>query len=180
MRVKKTRPEEKIAILGLGNILLQDEGVGVHAIEALRKGFAFPKNVQLIDGGTMGIDLFSFIEGMDKILIIDAVNIKKEPGTIVTIEDKEIPSFPSAKLSVHQIAFPDVLSALKLQGRTPAKMALVGIQPESIETGLGMSEAVYKNFDRLIKTVLHRLNEWGVEVKGKQEGQRVKGARFLL
>lgn len=166
--------DEKIAILGLGNILLQDEGIGVHAIEALRKDFKFPKNVQLIDGGTMGLDLISFIEGMDKILIIDAVNIKKEPGTIVVIEDEEIPSFISTKLSVHQIAFPDVLSALKLLGIKPATMTLVGIQPENIETGLNMSEAMNKSFDRLIKTVIKRLKEWGVEVKRKKSQVEAK------
>ncbi|MBI3752535.1 MAG: HyaD/HybD family hydrogenase maturation endopeptidase [Deltaproteobacteria bacterium] len=164
VRAKRTRPGEKIAVLGLGNILLQDEGIGVHALEALRKDYSFPKNVRLIDGGTMGLDLLAFIEGMDKALIIDAVNIQKEPGTIVTIEDEDIPSFLSAKLSVHQIAFPDVLSALKLLGTMPAKMTLVGIQPQSIETGLNMSEAVKKNFDRLIETVIQRLDEWGVKV----------------
>lgn len=164
VRAKRTRLGEKIAVLGLGNILLQDEGIGVHALEALRKDYSFPKNVRLIDGGTMGLDLLAFIEGMDKALIIDAVNIQKEPGTIVTIEDEDIPSFLSAKLSVHQIAFPDVLSALKLLGTMPAKITLVGIQPQSIETGLNMSEAVKKNFDRLIETVIQRLDEWGVKV----------------
>lgn len=161
--MKRREAEKNIAVLGLGNILLQDEGVGVHAVERLRKDYIFPKNVRLIDGGTMGLDLLSFIEGMDKILIIDAVNIKKEPGTICIIEDEDIPSFLSAKLSVHQIAFPDVLSALKLMGTLPAKMTLIGIQPETIETGLGMSETVNKNFDKLVNTVKEKLNEWGVK-----------------
>lgn len=164
---------EKIAVLGLGNILLQDEGVGVHAIEAIRKDYAFPKNVRLIDGGTMGLDLISFIEGMDKVIIIDAVNFKKAPGTIAIIEDEDIPAFLSAKLSVHQIAFPDVLSALKLLGTMPAKMTLIGIQPEIIETGIEMSEAVNKKFDKLIRTVIEKLNEWGIEERRlKAEGKQ--------
>lgn len=174
VRGKKARSYEKIAILGLGNILLQDEGVGVHAVEALRKDYILPENVQLIDGGTMGLDLLSFIEGMDKILIIDAVNIKKKPGTIVTIEDEEIPAFISTKLSVHQIAFPDVLSALRLLGITPAKMTLIGIQPKNIDTGLTMSEAVNKNFDRLIQIVIKRVKEWGVEIKSQCQNPNVK------
>lgn len=174
MRAKKTRLGEQIVVLGLGNILLQDEGIGVHAVETLRKDYTFPKNIRLIDGGTMGLDLISFIEGMDKVLIIDAVNIQKEPGAIVIIEDEDIPSFLSAKLSVHQIAFPDVLSALKLLGTTPVKMTLAGIQPQTIETGLGMSEAVRKNFDRLIKTVIKRLKAWGVKIKYKMQKSKVK------
>jgi hydrogenase maturation protease len=164
-RLKKTQEREKIAVLGLGNILLQDEGAGVHAIETLRKDFAFPKNIQLVDGGTIGLDLLSFIEGMDKILIIDAVNIKKKPGTIVIVDDENIPSLISAKLSVHEIAFPDVLSVLRLLGTKPARMTLIGIQPESIDAGFNMSEAVNKNFGRLVNTVIEKLNEWGVQVK---------------
>ncbi|MBI5328891.1 MAG: HyaD/HybD family hydrogenase maturation endopeptidase [Deltaproteobacteria bacterium] len=164
MRAKKAQAGEKIAVIGLGNILLQDEGAGVHVIETLRKDFDFPKNIQLIDGGTIGLNLLSFIEGMDKILIIDAVNIKKEPGTIVIIDDEDIPSFVSAKLSVHEIAFPDVFSVLKSLGIKPARMTLVGIQPESVDIGLNMSEAVNKKFDRLVNTVIERLNQWGVEV----------------
>lgn len=168
--------DEKIAILGLGNILLQDEGVGVHTIEAFKKDFIFPENVQLIDGGTMGLDLISFIEGMDKILIVDAVHIKKAPGTIVIIEDEEIPSFISAKLSVHQIAFPDVISALRLLGITPAKMTLVGIQPDNIGIGLDMSDVLKKNFKRLINTVMERLNEWGVKIKSQCQNHNVKSS----
>ena len=176
MRVKKaySNLDDKIAVLGLGNILLQDEGVGVHATEALRKRYNFPQNVQLIDGGTMGLDLVGFIEGKDKILIIDAVNIKKAPGTIVTIEDEDIPSFISAKLSVHQIAFPDVIPALRLLGITPAKMTLVGIQPDNIGIGLDMSDVLKKNFKRLINTVMERLNEWGVELKCKKSKVEAK------
>lgn len=156
--------EKKIAVLGLGNILLTDEGVGAHAIGALRNGFVFPGNVKLIDGGTMGLDLLPFIEGLDNLLIVDAVNIKKKSGTIVIIEDNDIPSFLSTKLSVHQIGFPDVLSAAKLMGVVPEKMSLIGIQPDRIETGIGLSHVIHKRFGTLLKTAVEKLQEWGVEL----------------
>jgi len=152
-----------VAIIGLGNILLMDEGVGVHAIEALRKDYDFPENIRLIDGGTMGLDLLHFIEGVDRMLIIDAVDFKKEPGTIAVIEDDDIPSFISTKLSVHQIGLPDVLFALKLMDTKPPKMTLIGIQPEKMEMGLALSESVGRNFNLLLKTIIEKLYDWRVE-----------------
>ncbi len=173
------KAERKIAVLGLGNILLTDEGVGVHAIDALRRAFVFPGNVKLIDGGTMGLDLLPFLEGLDNLLIVDAVNIRKEAGTIVTIEDKDIPSFLSTKLSVHQIGFPDVLSAAKLMGIVPAKMSLIGIQPEKIETGIGLSKAVNERFGALLNTVVEKLQEWGVELSPLKYRLKVQPVSYL-
>lgn len=163
--------DKKITVLGLGNILLRDEGVGVHAIEELRKAYDFPENVEIIDGGTMGLDLLPFIEGADKLLIVDAVNLKKEPGTIAIIEDNGIPAFVSTKLSVHQIGLPDVIYALKLMDLTPPMMTLVGIQPGSFETGLGMSDAINSNFGQFLNAIISKLNEWGVEVKCKVQNE---------
>lgn len=157
--------DKKITVLGLGNILLRDEGVGVHAIEELRKAYDFPENVEIIDGGTMGLDLLPFIEGADKLLIVDVVNLKKEPGTIAVIEDNDIPAFVSTKLSIHQIGLPDVIYALKLMDLTPPRMTLIGIQPESLETGLGMSDAINSNFGQFLNAIINKLNEWGVEIK---------------
>lgn len=153
--------------MGLGNILLRDEGVGVHIIKTLKESYDVPENVRLIDGGTMGLDLLPFIEGMDKVIIIDAVNLDKEPGTIEIIENDDIPSFISTKISIHQIGLPDVLAASRLLEITPAWTTLVGIQPESIETGLEMTGALKNNFERLLDTVIKILFGWGFEIKEK-------------
>lgn len=151
--------------MGLGNILLRDEGVGVHIIKTLIESYDVPENVHLIDGGTMGLDLLPFIEGMDKVLIIDAVNLDKEPGTIEIIENDDIPSFISTKISIHQIGLPDVLAASRLLEITPAWTTLVGIQPESIETGLEMTGALKNNFKRLLDTAIKILSGWGFDIK---------------
>lgn len=158
-----------IAVLGLGNILLGDEGVGVRAIEELRKAYDFPENVTIIDGGTMGLDLLPFIEKKDKLLIVDAVKLDKEPGTIAIIEDEDIPSFVSTKLSIHQIGLPDIIFALRLLGTMPPKITLIGMQPEKIESGLAMSESINKNFGSLLQAVIEKLCEWGVEIKGRSD-----------
>lgn len=157
----------KISVIGLGNILLRDEGVGVHAVEALRKNFDFPEEVRLLDGGTLGLDLLPWIEGMERIIFVDAVDLKKEPGSIFIIEDDEIPSFLKPALSFHQVGLSDLLFASRFMGISPSKITLIGIQPEKIVTGLTLSESLSKNFEKLLQTILDKLREWGVELKEK-------------
>ncbi|MBI5741255.1 MAG: HyaD/HybD family hydrogenase maturation endopeptidase [Nitrospirae bacterium] len=152
-----------IAVFGIGNVLLSDDGFGVHVINKLRSEYQFPASVELIDGGTKGLDLMPLFEGRDKVLIIDAANFKKEPGTIGYIEGEKIPAFLSAKLSVHHIGLPDMLFVAKLMGTTPPEMCLIGIQPESMETGTDLSGVVGANLDAVVKRVLDKLREWGAE-----------------
>ena len=153
----------RIAVLGIGNLLLSDDGVGVHVIKKLQEEYEFPDSVELIDGGTKGLDLLPLFEGKDKILIVDAANFRKEPGTIDTVEGDKIPAFLSSKLSVHQIGLPDTLFAAKLMDIAPAEMSLIGIQPKSMETGVELSEEIKDRMEQLINKVLEKLNEWGAE-----------------
>ncbi len=157
----------KVSLIGLGNILLRDEGVGVQAVEALRKRFDFLENALLLDGGTLGLDLLPYVEGMEKILFVDALDLQKEPGTIAVLEDDEIPAILRPALSFHQVGLADLLFASKFMGMKPEKITLIGIQPEKIETGLTLSETLNENFERLLKTILEKLREWGVTFKEK-------------
>jgi hydrogenase maturation protease len=155
----------RAAVLGIGNLLLGDEGVGIHTIRALRERFVFPGGVNIIDGGTMGLDLLPFIEGNDLLLIIDAVDFNAEPGTVRVVEGKDVRTFMDMKFSVHQIGLPDMLFAASLTGVLPGTMCLVGIQPDRIETGLQLSVKVRDNFDSLMDTVKDKLISWGLELK---------------
>jgi hydrogenase maturation protease len=159
--------KNRIQLIGLGNILLMDEGVGVYAVKALKKDFDFPDHITLLDGGTMGLDLLPYIEGMEKILFIDALDLKKEPGTIIVLEDDEIPAILRPALSFHQVGLSDLLFASKFMGMKPEKIILIGIQPEKIETGLTLSETLHGNFERLLKMILEKVREWGVTFKEK-------------
>ncbi len=159
----------KIAVLGIGNILLSDDGVGVHAINRLEKSYDFPAYVRLIDGGTKGLDLLPLIERLDKVLIIDASNFKKEPGTIDIVEGDKIPAFLSTKLSVHQIGLPDMLFAARLMEITPSDMCLIGIQPKSMETGIQLSEEISRQMKPLLERVVQKLQEWGVKALPKSD-----------
>ena len=157
-----------IAVFGIGNLLLCDDGVGVHAINRLKEEYEFPDNVELIDGGTKGLDLLPLFENRDKVLIIDAANFRKEPGTIDTVIGDKIPAFLSSKLSVHQIGLPDMLFAAKLMGITPPELCLIGIQPKSMETGTELSDEVAVQMEHFLEKILHKLEEWGVVINQKR------------
>ncbi len=157
------------AVLGIGNLLLKDEGVGVHVIKKLKEEYQFPDSVNLIDGGTMGLDLLPFFEGNDKVLIIDAVNFNKKPGTIDVVDGDKIPGHFNTKLSVHQIGLPDMLFAARLMGITPSEMCLIGIQPKSMETGIEMSDEIKKQVEPLLDRVIQKLKEWGIDAVRKTD-----------
>jgi len=110
----------------------------------------------------MGLDLLPFIEGSDRLLIVDAVDFNAPPGTVKVIEGKDLRAFLDAKLSVHQIGLPDMLFAAAFSGVSPPELCLVGIQPDKIETGLQLSEKLKENFQVLIDVMLERLARWGV------------------
>lgn len=153
----------KTALIGLGNILLKDEGVGVHAVNTMRERYLFSPEVKVIDGGTLGLDLLPFFEGKENVLIIDAVDFRKEPGHIGMLEDDAIPSALFSKLSVHHIGLSDVLFAAKLKDLTPAKLCLIGIQPQSLEVGLEMTECIRDRIEELIARAIKKLEEWNIE-----------------
>jgi hydrogenase maturation protease len=152
-----------VCIIGLGNILLRDEGVGVHVINTIRQRYTFTPDVEVIDGGTMGLDLLPFLEGKDRVLIIDAVDFGREPGYIGIIENDAIPSMLNPKLSVHHIGLSDLLFAAKLMGISPSEIRLVGIQPESIDVGLDMTEGIRGKVEEILGLSIDSLKGWGIE-----------------
>ncbi len=155
--------EKKIAVLGLGNILLTDEGVGVHAVNAIGKRCAFSPPLEIVDGGTMGLDLLPLFQEKDKILIIDAVDFGKDAGLIGIIDGEAVPSVLKTKLSVHHIGLSDVLFAAKLMRTTPLDVCLIGIQPKSLDVGLDMTDEIRVKLDDLIGLAIQKLKEWNVE-----------------
>jgi|TARA_Y100000294_G_scaffold177031_1_gene201135 hydrogenase maturation protease len=155
-------PVFNVSILGLGNILLQDEGVGVHIANKLKQKFTFLPNVEIIDGGTMGMDLLPYIDGKDKVMIIDAVNFDKEAGYLEVIENNEILKQISTRLSSHQAGLADVLSAAKLLDMDQAEMVLIGIQPASMKIGLEVTNKVSAVVGQAIDLILSRLKEWNI------------------
>ena len=154
--------EPTITIMGLGNILLMDEGVGVHTVTAFQERYSVPDYVEIIDGGAAGLDLLPFIEGREKLLMVDAVNFDREPGYIDILENEAIPAKFGTKASLHHLGLMDVLSILKLSNSSPKDICLIGIQPKTMELGLDMSPEMWDKIDTLIERMVSKLNEWNV------------------
>jgi hydrogenase maturation protease len=154
--------EPKVTIMGLGNILMMDEGVGVHTINAFQKRYRVPDYAEVIDGGSAGLDLLPFIEGREKLLMVDAVNFDREPGYIDILENEEIPAKFSTKTSLHHLGLLDVLSIVKLSDALPKDMCIIGIQPKSMELGLDMSPEIWDKVPELVERIVSKLHEWNV------------------
>jgi hydrogenase maturation protease len=156
-------------ILGVGNLLLSDEGVGLRVLERLAATYDLPEGVQTLDGGTLGLDLLYYLEGADgrpveNLLIIDAVEMGKEPGTLLRLEGDEVPAFLSVKVSPHQIGIPDMLFAAKLKNLYPRNVVLWGVQPGVLDAGLDLSPPVAACVDVLVSKAVEELARWGVHL----------------
>jgi hydrogenase maturation protease len=159
-------------VLGLGNILLADEGVGVRVIQRLQALYRFPEETQVMDGGTLGLDLLPYVEDTDRLVVVDAVDMRAEPGTVVRIENEEVPTFLSIKVSPHQMGLADILSAARLLGRCPKDLVLWGIQPGVIKAALELSPPVGAQVDILVDGVLADLSRWGIEPTRRLDHER--------
>lgn len=144
-------------ILGVGNLLLSDDGVGVRVIERLQATHTFPADVQLLDGGTCGLDLLHYLEGIDRLIVVDAANLGKPPGTIQRFAGEDVPAFMGLKISPHEINLPELLFSAKLTGIYPAEVVILGIQPQTLETSLELSPPVAAQVPTLAALVLAEL-----------------------
>ncbi len=153
-------------VLGLGNILLGDEGVGVRVIERLREQYTFGEGVLVMDGGTLGLDLLPYLEGAARLLVVDAVQARKPPGTLVRLEGDEVSAFLDAsKVSAHQEGLEDLLAVAALKGYLPGEVVLWGVQIESLSVSLELSSAVSAQVDALVRNVIEELARWGFEAE---------------
>ena len=153
-----------VVVIGLGNILMEDEGIGVHAVNHLEQHYRFTPEIEIVDGGTSGLDLLPFF-GPDKaILLIDAVNFDMDPGTVGVLEDDAILAQLDPKVSLHHLGLSDLISISELTDRKAQKLTLLGIQPESMDNlDLEMTDTVNGVFDKVIGNSLRILKEWGIE-----------------
>lgn len=152
-----------ILVLGIGNVLLMDEGTGVKVVEELDRRYVFPKGVDLLDGGTSGIELLSHIRNRDTVIIIDAMTWGQPPGTVGRVEGEDVPAAFRTRISPHQLGLSDLLAAAMLTDEMPGHLVLFGVEPQSLDAGFSLSPAVEKNFDKLLTAVLDELRELGCD-----------------
>lgn len=158
-----------ILVLGVGNILLSDEGIGVRVIEALEQRYVLPEDVEVLDGGTAGMELLEAMANRRHLIIVDAVvSRKSEPGALLVLRDDEVPVLFNNKISPHQLGLSDVLSALRFTGEFPEKITLVGVTPLSLEPHIGLTPVVQESLEPALQAVIRTLGSSDVKVRPRE------------
>ena len=138
-------------VLGIGNTILTDEGVGVRAVEAFQQRYRLPENVAAIDGGTSSMELLDDLSDLDLLVVLDTIVAGKPPGTVIRLAGDEVPVFFRRKLSPHQIGLSDVLASLEFLGTEPKDIVVLGVQPVSLELGMDLSPIVAVRVPELVE-----------------------------
>jgi hydrogenase maturation protease len=145
----------------MGNILLEDEGLGIRALEVLQRDYEFPPGVELLDGGTTGMGLLDDISGRDHLLVLDAVQTGEPPGTLVAMRGSDVPVYFGIRVTPHQLGLADVLATLELSGEQPGSVTVLGLVPESLELTLELSGLIRSKLDELVQATVSELTRLG-------------------
>jgi hydrogenase maturation protease len=151
--------ESRTLVLALGNPIRSDDGVGMAALRCLEADRRVPSSVDLVEGGTKGLELVSYISGISRLLVLDAVDVGAVAGTILCVRDEELRSLPG-KGNVHDLALADILNALRLLGQEPKEIVLLGIQPATTELGTLLSKSVESSLQLLVEAAIAQLSLW--------------------
>lgn len=155
--------QSQITVLGIGNILLTDEGFGVRVIEKLFEQYDFPENVAIVDGGVLGIHLLGTLSKTRHLIVVDAVKNKQAPGTLYRLEKEDLPERILMKNSLHQTDFLETLTLCQMIDQTPETIVVLGAEPQDIEThSVELTPAVASRVDETVSCVLKELDRLGV------------------
>jgi len=162
----------KTTILGVGNVLLKDEGIGVFMAQHFEKKYAFPDFVEVVDGGTLGLSLLAVVTQTKRLLVFDAVKNRGTPGDTYLLEYEDLPFHIRAKNSLHQTDLMETLTLAGLVGERP-ETVVVGVEPQDIRPwGVGLTPPVRESIERLERLALDQLGRWGIfpEMKSEEDG----------
>lgn len=148
-------------MIGLGNPIMGDDGLGLAALERLGLEWRLPSTVRLVDGGTWGMSLLPIIEEAEAVLLVDAIDAGRAPGDLIALGRSELPRHLAHKLSSHEVALAEVLAVSELRGTIPARLVAVGLQPGRVEMSTALSPAVAEALDELVGTAVAQLVAWG-------------------
>jgi hydrogenase maturation protease len=149
----------------MGNLLLEDEGLGVRALESLQQKYEIPPGVELLDGGTTGMGLLDDISGREHLVVLDAVQTGDPPGTLVRLAGDDVPVYFSMRISPHQLGLSDVLATLELSGEKPAEVVVLGLVPQSLEMCLELSGLISEKLHHLVAAAVTELDRLGYPPK---------------
>jgi hydrogenase maturation protease len=152
-----------VLVLGLGNVLCGDDGVGVVAVHRISRELVLPGGVRVVDGGTLGLDLLALLAASDRVILVDAVRGDGPPGTLVRLAGDDVATAVYERLSPHQIGVADLLAGAALCDRYPHEVVIVGIVPKTIDLQIGCTPDVADQLDALIESVIAELRRLGIE-----------------
>lgn len=158
---KSRRLEPSTVVLGVGNLLMGDDAVGIRVIDILRESAGLPPGVALLDGGTLGLALLPAIEGADRLVVVDAALTGGPPGAVRVLEGETMDVFlANRSRSAHDIGLDDLMAALRFRGRLPGRRALVAIEPLSLHLSQSLSEPAAAAVEPAAEAVIGVLGRW--------------------
>lgn len=153
--------QRPMLVLGMGNVLLEDEGLGIHALKLLQQRYRVSADVEFLDGGTSGMSLIDQISSREHLLVLDAVQTGDPPGTLVKMQDQDVPVYFGTKVTFHQLGLSDVLASLELSDEQPEHVTVLGLVPESLEMSLDLSPHIQSRLDELVDAAAKELASLG-------------------
>lgn len=151
----------RVLVIGMGNVLMQDEGIGVRAVEELECRYVLPSEVRVVDGGTTGMALFEPMRRADALVIVDAINAQAPAGQVLRLANQDIHAFFQTKLSNHQLGLSDLLALLVLKGETPRHVAIIGMVPDQLKNCLGLSPIATHALETVLEHLVQELTALG-------------------
>ena len=176
---KRVSGRDQLLVLGLGNLLCQDDGVGVAAVAWLLDRYEPAEGVRVLDGGTLGLSLLPTLENADTVLIVDAIRADGPPGSPVRLEGEEVAHAAEHRLSVHQVGVSDLIGAARWQGCLPGRLLLLGVVPESMELGVERTPAVEAALPALVDRVLRECSALGFPFSPRQLDEKSRTAGLV-
>jgi len=165
-------------VLGIGNTLLSDEGAGIHLLDYLREHFPDLPGVEYLDGGTLSFTLAAWIEEAHNLIVVDAAQLEAAPGTVQIFRGEAMERFAGrTKRSVHEVSLGDLLAIARLTGTLPENRALIAIQPEWLEWGSALSDAVERALPGAAQLATDLVMQWqtGSTRQGGSAMQKIHG-----
>lgn len=157
--------DKTIGILGIGNLLLGDEGFGVHCVQHIEQHYEIPENICVFDGGTAGILLAPFIEECDKLFVLDVIDLEDDPGSVHLFTDADVRAGNvQTRMSPHQIGMLEILDICKMRGKVPENVQYITVVPQTLETGMDLSPLIAERVTDVVDILLQSLAKLSVSL----------------
>lgn len=160
---------DSLLVLGLGNVLCGDDGLGVAAVKEIHRRYNVPESAQVLDGGTLGLSLLAYFDGNQDVILVDAITTDQEAGTFVRLEGDEVAPAVRNSLSVHQIGVADLIDALRLIDIYPRHLILLGLEPETLDLWIEMSKPVEIMMPFLLERIVEEARHFGYDLEPRED-----------